>query len=453
MNRRRSVLTGRRSRYAAFCLWCAAVCAAAGLLTACGSEDHTDRVTAGVRQPAQADPAFEQMIRQVQAGAPDTSAGQVKYYSGTGESLQQTMDSLQPGDTLYLRGGTYKTGNEELYADLSGLHGQEGRYITIASEPGEQAVFDGGASGENAEDAAKRRIVFELGDASYLRLSGLTVRNVQAAENAEAISVSADAHHIIIDRCEISGIRVLQPSKRDHCANAIICYHTTVDPAAHFYIYRNQIHDLATGWSEAVSFNGNCQDIRIVGNEIRDTGNIGIDVAGNYGVCSDPALDQVCGGLIAENTVSGCVSAYGDTAYGIYADGAQRIEIRNNTVSGCSGGIEIGAEQPADEACSTQKIQVTDNLLQDNMENGITVGGWRADASTGWVYDCEISGNTIRQKKDSGAVPVTINKCEGIRVTGNTIQAAGTPDEVIVQSFGKKEIRDLQVRNNTVIQP
>ena len=55
-------------------------------------------------------------------------------------TLQHAIDQLAPGDTLYLRGGTY-------YENVRiSLHGAKDAPITICSYPGEQSVLDGGAA-------------------------------------------------------------------------------------------------------------------------------------------------------------------------------------------------------------------------------------------------------------------------------------------------------------------
>lgn len=54
------------------------------------------------------------------------------------KSIQASLEKLEPGDTLYLSGGTYF---ENLYCAIAG---REDAPITIRSKPGERAVIDGG---------------------------------------------------------------------------------------------------------------------------------------------------------------------------------------------------------------------------------------------------------------------------------------------------------------------
>ena len=65
----------------------------------------------------------------------DTAAGTL---AAPWKSVQRSLMKLKPGDTLCLRGGTYR---ESLYLALQGTREQP---ITIRSAPGEEVVIDGG---------------------------------------------------------------------------------------------------------------------------------------------------------------------------------------------------------------------------------------------------------------------------------------------------------------------
>lgn len=393
------------------------------------------------------DDDFITEMKSVYAAAPSTSVADAHTWDGTDKSLQAAVDALAPGDTLYIRGGVYSVPANGTYVDLSKVQGKAGGYITIASYPGETAVFNAGGTPTSAENT-----VFSLDGASYLRISGIIVLNAAATQTAAAFSASAGANHIVIDRCEIAGVHVVSPALQDHCANAIVCCNASTKTAGNFFIYGNDIHDCATGWSEAVSFSGNCAYVNVLGNTVKKTGNIGIDVSGNYGTCSKASLDFTRHALIADNAVSGCVSAYGDTAYGIYADGAQNVLIKGNTVKNCSGGIEVGAERPAAAKYSTRGISVVGNTVKDNTENGITIGGWTDDATTGWVYDSSITDNAVSDSASCTGTLMTVNKCSGVAITGNTFSAANTKAQIVVKSFSAAYCPGLTLKDNTTSQ-
>ena len=84
------------------------------------------------------DEAFQEHARYiVETGiTPPSSQGEV-YYAGPSDNVQGMINSLGPGDTLYLRGGVY---NRKIRI-YGGVNGREDAYITIAAAPGEEVVF------------------------------------------------------------------------------------------------------------------------------------------------------------------------------------------------------------------------------------------------------------------------------------------------------------------------
>lgn len=55
-------------------------------------------------------------------------------------SIQRALDLVQPGDTVYLRGGLYAL---HRVAELKGRGGAPGRWVTISAYPGETPILDG----------------------------------------------------------------------------------------------------------------------------------------------------------------------------------------------------------------------------------------------------------------------------------------------------------------------
>ena len=88
-------------------------------------------------------------------------------------------------------------------------------------------------------------------------------------------------------------------------------------------LFRNNIENCETGWSEAISVAANVSDVNIVGNRLDDTGNIAICFAGNYGNAPS-GVDYPRNGLVFGNTITNCHCVY-DTGFAIYADGTQNV--------------------------------------------------------------------------------------------------------------------------------
>ena len=55
-------------------------------------------------------------------------------------TLQKAVDLANPGDTIYMRGGTYMHTDSQVQTSRSG---SSSNYITVANYPGETPILDG----------------------------------------------------------------------------------------------------------------------------------------------------------------------------------------------------------------------------------------------------------------------------------------------------------------------
>ena len=291
-----------------------------------------------------------------------SSQGEV-YYAGPSDDVQGIINSLGPGDTLYLRGGVYNR-KIRLYG---GVQGRPDAWITIAAAPGEDVVFDGSGLNGNDQDQSGPSM-FWLYGCSYVQLTGFTVRNAHGRDTS-AILLEPGTHHVVVSDLYIHNITTPSPKSEDHCANAILLMGRSGSTISNVLLFRNSIEDCETGWSEAVAVSANVADVNIVGNRIDDTGNIAICLSGNYGNAPS-GVDYPRGALVYGNTITNCHCLY-DTGFAIYADGAQNIDFIGNTVKDCDGGIEAGCEHGGH---GTRDILIVDNLLTDCAEAAIGIG-------------------------------------------------------------------------------
>ena len=304
------------------------------------------------------------------------------YYAGPSDDVQGMINSLSPGDTLYLRGGVY---NRKIRI-YGGVNGTDDAYITIAAAPGEEVIFDGsGLSGHDQDQDGPS--MFWLYGCSYIQLSGFEVKNAHGRD-ASAILLEPGTHHIVVSDLYIHNISTPSPKSEDHCANAILLMGRSGSTISNVLLFRNNIENCETGWSEAISVAANVSDVNIVGNTLDDTGNIAICFAGNYGNAPS-SVDYPRNGLVFGNTVTNCHCVY-DTGFAIYADGAQNVDFISNTVKNCDGGIEAGAEHGGH---STSNILIADNLLTDCAEAAVGVG---TPGGGGHVSSVTVSGNRYR---------------------------------------------------------
>ena len=329
------------------------------------------------------DEVFQQHSRRIIETGTTAPSGQGEtYYAGPSDDVQGIINSLSPGDTLYLQGGVYK----RKIRLFGGVQGTQDAYITIAAVPGEEVIFDG--SGMNGHDQDQDGpSVFWLYGCSYVQLSGFTVRNAHG-RNAAAILLEPGTHHVVVSDLNIYNITTPSPRSEDHCANAILLMGRSGDEISNVLLFRNSIRDCETGWSEAISAAANVRDVNVVGNRLDDTGNIAICFAGGYGNAPS-GVDYPRGGLVFGNIVTNCHCVY-DTGFALYADGAHDIDFVGNTVKDCDGGVEAGAEEGGH---GTRNILITGNLLTDCAEAAVGIG---TPGGGGHVSSVTVYGNRYR---------------------------------------------------------
>lgn len=378
-------------------------------------------------------------------GKNDLSSGNVYYVSKSGKdswkgtekkpfkTIRYALTKLKKGDTLYIKGGTYK---EEI--DIkSEVAGSSNNYITIANAPGERVILDG-----TGMDAPK---LLDIKGASYLKIQGIEIRNA-VGKYACGVRIGEGSHHIILCNLVVHDVKVSNQSDVVGSCNGIVAFGDSAKKSIHdLLFYGNKVYDCETGWAEAMTVTGNVRNANVISNTISNTGNIGIDFAGNYGYCSDPAKDFPVNGLIYGNKVSYCKSKYA-RAYGIYVDGGQKITIAKNTVEKCTGGIEIGAEQKAPkDKYATSDITVKENMVIDNLEKGITVGGYQT--GLGWVKRVCVKDNIC--KNTGNHAILTLSKCSDVEITGNVFYNSSGDAAVVYSGMSNKYTKNIKFKDNT----
>lgn len=292
-------------------------------------------------------------------------------YANPWRTIQKAADTVKPGDTVYVREGTYY---ERVLMKTSG---EAGRIITFCNYKSEKPIIDltgvttygyryGGALDTNEKD--------------YLALIGFHIQNVNPDLLDSACgfgigqkwaSTPVGSKHILVKNCSTlntsnSGIYFIK-SEDIHIINC------TVD---------NACRDSVLGSLECVSLdnvNGFVIDNCIVRNCINNVvgkGGEGIDVktGTRYGI------------------VRNC-NVYNLGKVGIYIDGyntttSTDIEICNNRVSECEYGINVVSEQAGG---LLQNVNVHHNLV-DNVLNAGMVLGW---PNSGSLNNITLNANTV----------------------------------------------------------
>ena len=133
-------------------------------------------------------------------------------------TLQHGADTLQPGDTVYIRGGVYQ---QYVTLTRSGVPGQP---ITYAAYPGETVWLDGQGVGS--------KYAFNLGDpgVSYIDVVGLNMRHWHDETGDGACIISwRDSDHVTI-----------QDGEFHHCGHGAISFFQDSD---HITVENVYIHD------------------------------------------------------------------------------------------------------------------------------------------------------------------------------------------------------------------
>jgi len=315
--------------------------------------------------------------------------GQTNYYvSSTGNNthngtlsspwltIQYGLDQLSTGDILNVMSGTY---NEKLQINTSGIILQN--YSSVLP------IID--ASGITSQTA-----IIEIFDVSDILIHGFELKN-SIMLDAQGILVEGNCQNIVIEGCKIHDIHfssdVNAPANAGTNAQGIVVYGSNSSIAiSNLKILSNLLYNCRLGYSEGIAVNGNVNGFEISGNTIYNLTNIGIDLCGHEGTCSDPAFDQARNGFVKNNIVYNCISPYA-TSGGIYVDGAKNITIENN-ISYLNGyGIEVGCENIGESADS---IIVRDNIFYNNQVCAIAVGGYAYPNGSGKVMNTAIRNNT-----------------------------------------------------------
>lgn len=345
-------------------------------------------------------------------------------------TIQKACNSLAPGNTVLVRGGTY---NERIKVNVSGS--KTDGYITIKNYPNEKPIIDG--------SNLKGTGILNLNGQSYVHIEGFEMKNVKETW-AYGIYMSNGESFIKIVNNDINNIHCTDPKSSNNGANGIVLFGDDSKRSINnILIQGNYVHDLTTGWNEAISVASNCEYVDIIENRVDNTGNIGIDIVGNFGYCKDPSLDQprYCNAI--GNIISNANSPNA-TSYGLYTDGARDVLFDRNIIFDSQGGIEVGAEERVPRY-PAQNITVTNNLVFNNSKHGITIGGY--NTSVGTVKNVKLYNNTTINNGGSLGKELNISVVDGLDIRNN-IFFKNTAGTLINNSFDSNYTKNLTFKNN-----
>lgn len=379
------------------------------------------------REDLRGDSDFIDKIMELQSDKNDVVASNAVYVAPNGsDSNTGTIDKpyatvyyaiskAKAGTVIYVRGGTY---NQNIVITKSGT---KDNYIQIKNYPNEKPIFD------HTNYSTDGGAMIDFSNVSYVHIEGLTLCHKNLVSHSGYGIKMNKGKYIILKNIEIYDINVPDPTSSNVGANAIILYaNDASNPISNILIDSCYIHDCQTGWSEGVSVNGNSEYVNVINSRIENIGNIGLDFAGHFNACKDSSLDQARYCTAVGNVVKGCVSPNA-TSYGLYNDGGRNNTFDRNIVTECSGGIEIGSEEGGAYADYPVKgVVVKNNLVYNNIQAGISVGGYD-NSATGIVCDTKVYNNTlVNNGNDNEGKELGVNKVNGLDVRNNIFYKSST---------------------------
>lgn len=320
-------------------------------------------------------------------------------------TIQKAVSTVAPGAIVNIMGGTYY---EQIKVTVSGT---SDKYIVIQNYNDEEVII----SGNNTP-----KELMNINGVSYIKVKGLTFADCLGSYSVGIkISTTSDeaSHHIEIESNTIRNMyanATATPYPANVYVGGIAVAGYLPSKAIHDIIIRNNtVKDCRTGWTEAISVTGNVDGFLITQNVVTNTGNIGIDASGHWGISSDPSTDFARNGIISENKVSYCKSLVEGGA-GIYLDGSSNIVVERNISHNNVYGITVGCE-------STNNF-VTDNIIRnnicyDNERFGIGLMGWSPNGRI--IKNCQVVNNTTFGNAKEGWGEIAMVSTENAVVKNN----------------------------------
>jgi hypothetical protein len=317
----------------------------------------------------------------------DSNAGTI---SSPWKTIQHAASSVQAGDTVFVRAGTY---NESVTIAVSGSAATGP--VTFQSYTGETAIVDGtglSVSGNSVQG------LFNIEDESYVTVSGFVIQNYttsSANSTPAGIWVTGSGSNIQILNNQVHNITTT--SEMNGNAFGIAVYGSEAPASlSNITVSGNTVYDCKTGNSETVNVDGNVNGFTISNNTVHDNDNIGIDAIGFEGVSPDPTMDFARNGEISGNTIYN-ISAINNPgegneydADGIYIDGGSTIVVERNLTYANDLNIEVASEHSGHFAID---VIVRNNLVYFGNSVGISIGGYAS--TVGGTQNCTIVNNSL----------------------------------------------------------
>lgn len=280
------------------------------------------------------------------------------------QTIQHAADTAQPGDTVYVRAGTYE---EHVLIQISASAAAP---VLFTAYDDEEVVLEG----QNVTLPDWGGLLW-VRDASHVTVSGFRVQHAGPYENNAGIFVTG-SQHVVVEHNQTydtvsSGIGVW--SSED-----VVVRHNEIELACN------------DGSQECLTI-GATDGFEVAYNEIHHGG------PGNHGGEGIDTKDGAANGRVYGNVV------HHITRLGIYVDAwdehTHDIDVFGNLVYACeANGFAVANENGG----LLERIRVFNNVAYENTV-GLTVADWGVDGASHDMTDIEIVNNTfVRNGSDWG---------------------------------------------------
>lgn len=329
------------------------------------------------------------------------------------QTITKAANTLKAGDTVFIGSGTYR---ESVTPVNSGASGQ---YISYTAREGATVIVDG-ASVSLEEYTG----LFFIANKSYIKVSGLQIRNAGPNPNNAGILVDA-SHHII-----------LQGNRTSNTVSSGIGVWNSSEIA----VEANEV-ELACndGQQECITVAGTC-GFTVAGNHVHHNG------PGSNGGEGIDIKDGSCNGRVSGNNVHDL------SRLGIYVDAWDKhtygVTIDKNRVANCrNDGITLASEMGG----LLEEVLVSNNVVSDNLLHGIAVTP-NGPVTAPPMRNITIINNTFHNNGDGnvpspwgGGIAVDNPNLENLVIRNNIFS-----DNLFFQILVDVPVTGLQVDHNLI---
>ncbi|GEM_PF-2567492 len=326
------------------------------------------------------------------------------------KTLAKATASVQPGDLVWVRGGTYK---EQMILQTSGSATAP---IIFAAYPGEQAIVDGsGVSLKRPQPGPPFDGVIHLFNVKHIRIVGFTVKNTA---NVGIMGYQTDfltlQDNLISDSAS-SGIAVWKSTNLLVDGNEVVRANNSLD-------------------QENISIGEDVKFFEIAYNHVHHSSGVSNRNGGEGMDIKDGSSD----GKIHHNHVHDIpakLCMYVDAWNGL----SENLEIYQNRLHDCAAhGLAITAENGG----QLRNINVYNNLMYNNSITGVHIGAGYQPVTDGVkIYNNSFYNNGVGN--DFGASVVVKNsKAKNIQIFNNAC------DSTVAQISILTSVTNLTIKNN-----